>query len=284
VTPRRIAILGLGLMGGSLGLALKALADRPQVVGYDPDPEAAPRARGRGAVDEVASGPAEAASGAELIALAAPPRTVGGILDSIQARLPERALIADLSSVMRPLHEALDSRPALAARAVSSHPLCGSERNGIDAADSALYRGKRILIGATEASRGAGEQVAGLWRRIGAEPRWIEPGAHDAVLALTSHLPFLASVALARALRASGRPGAELAAASGPGLRDATRLAGSSPSLWEEIVSLNAGPLGPAMEQLEAAVGELRRALEAGDPALRAMLEEAGAFRREISR
>jgi prephenate dehydrogenase len=284
VTPGRVAILGLGLMGGSLGLALKALADPPHVTGYDSDPATARRARERRAVDAVAAGTGEAASGADVIALAVPPRAVGGILDSIGPGDADRAVIADLSSVMRPLQEALASRPALAPRAVSSHPLCGSERAGIEEAAPDLYRGSTVLIGSTGPSRESGERIAALWRRIGAEPRAIDPGTHDALLALTSHLPFLASVALARALRASGHPAPELAGASGPGLRDATRLAASPPGLWEEIVTLNAGPLGPALELLESAVGELRRALRSGDPSVRAMLEEVVVFVRELRR
>lgn len=271
-------------MGGSLGLALRALAAPPRVVGYDPDPESSRLARQRGAVDAVSAGPGDAVADAELVALAAPPRAAAGLLESLEPRIPGRAVVADLSSVMRPLLASLAARPALSGRVVSSHPLCGSERDGIEAARPDLYRGSTVLIGATEAAGEAAVRVAEVWRSLGAEPRLIDPKAHDALLALTSHLPFLGSVALVRALRGSGRSAANLAAASGPGLKDTTRLAGSSPALWEEILLLNADELAPAVRLLEGALGELRGALETGGPALRSLLEEAGAFRAELQR
>ena len=284
MTPRRVAILGLGLMGGSLGLALRGLGDPPLVVGFDPGTGVSSRARERGAVDSIAGDPADAVAGADLAVLAAPPRAASGLIGVIEPRLEAGAAVADLSSVMRPLRALLAGSPSLLRRVVSSHPLCGSERDGIEAARADLYQGRTILVGADESAREAADRVSALWRAVGAVPKPIDPRAHDALLALTSHLPLLGSVALARALRRSGRPAAALAEASGPGLRDATRLSGSLPALWEEILSLNAEEVIPALRILEEETALLRRALEARSPELRALLEEARAFRAGLAR
>jgi prephenate dehydrogenase len=266
VTPRRVAILGLGLMGGSLGLALRALDDPPHVLGFDAAPDAARRARERGAADEIAAGAADAAASAELLLLAVPPRAAIRLLDSVAPRLGPGTVVADLSSVMAETRRWAADHPGLDARVVSSHPLCGSERSGIEAARPDLYRGRSILLGASDGAGAAVARVADLWRSVGAEPRPIEPALHDALLALTSHLP------------------EALAAVSGPGLRDATRLAGSLPSLWGEILSLNAAEVLPALRRLEAEIGVLRRALEQGEPEVRKVLAEAAAFRAVLVR
>lgn len=266
-------------MGGSLGLALRALGDPPRVAGFDPAPDVSRRARERGAVDATSGDPAGAVAEADWVVLAAPPRASSDLIGRITSALPADAAVADLSSVMRPLRSRLAGSPSLLARVVSSHPLCGSERDGIEAARADLYLGRTILVGADDSGREAAERVSGYWRAVGAVPKPIDPRVHDALLALSSHLPFLGSVALSRALRRSGRPAEALAEASGPGLRDTTRLAGSLPSLWAEILSLNADEVVPALRLLEEETARLRRALETGGPELAALLEEARAFR-----
>ena len=269
-------------MGGSLGLALRARGAGFQVRGHDRDPGVARRAVDRGAIDSVAGAAAEALEGAEMVFTAVPPRTALDLVPALLPRLEEDCVLADLSSVMLPLLERVGADPAAAARFVPSHPLCGSERDGIEAARGDLYRGRTILLGGSPDPGGAAERVEAVWRELGAVPRPIDPAEHDALLALTSHLPLLASAALVRALRGSDRPAADLAAAVGPGFRDASRLAGSSPDLWAEILRLNARDIEPALRGLEREIGELRRAL-AEDPArLRALLAEARAFRGEL--
>jgi len=126
--------------------------------------------------------------------------------------------------------------------------------------------------------------AASLWTALGARPRSIAPTLHDALVALTSHLPYAASVSLVRTLRRTGSMTRELAEVAGPGLRDTTRIAGSSASLWAEILSLNGPKLIPALELLEREVRALRHAIAEGGPALQAHLEEARAFREELSR
>lgn len=271
-------------MGGSLGLALRALDDPPRVVGFDAAADTTRRARERGAADEIAAGAADAASSAELLLLAVPPRAAVRLLDTLAPSLGRDTVVADLSSVMAGTRRWAAGHPGFDARVISSHPLCGSERSGIEAARPDLYRGRTVLLGASDGGGTGAGRVGDLWRAVGAETRPIEPALHDALLALTSHLPYLASASLARALARSGHPPEALAAASGPGLRDATRLAGSLPSLWEEILTMNVAEVLPALRHLEAEIGVLRRALEQGAPEVRTILAEAAAFRAELIR
>jgi len=122
-----------------------------------------------------------------------------------------------------------------------------------------------------------------MWRSIGALPAAMAPAIHDALVALTSHLPQVASTALVRTLRRTGNMTGLLAQGAGPGLKDMSRLAGSSSDLWFDILTLNAEKLTPALELLEREVRALRHAIERKDPELRTLLDEARQFRREIA-
>jgi prephenate dehydrogenase len=122
-----------------------------------------------------------------------------------------------------------------------------------------------------------------MWRSIGAVPVAMAPAIHDALVALTSHLPQVTSTALVRTLRRTGNMTALLAQGSGNGLRDMSRLAASPSDLWFDILTLNADKLTPALELLEREIRGLRHAIESRDPILRSLLEEARAFRREIA-
>jgi prephenate dehydrogenase len=289
VIPRRVAIIGLGLMGGSLGLALRATKDPPLVTGLDRDPRAAGAARERGAVDSTLTGLDRLDPDTEIVALAVPPAEAISLIPRWGPALPPQAALIDLSSVMMPSLAAARGVPELGGRFLGTHPICGGERSGIDAAREDLFRGATVLIGApippiptTEPGALAG-RAAALWASVGGVPVSIAPELHDAVVALTSHLPYVASVALVRTIRRTGSMTRLLAQGAGPGLRDTTRIAESSVELWAEILSLNAPKLLPALELLEREIRGLRRAIEEGGPHVRALLEEARAFRREIA-
>ena len=282
MTQRTIAIHGLGLIGGSLGLSLRARRDPPRVLGYDVDPETARAAVERGAVDALLSESGSPGPDLDLVVTAVPPRVAVSIVPRLLASMPEGAILTDLSSVMLPILTAVG--PATASGSfVGSHPLRGSEQGGIRAARSDLYQGAQVLVGAPLAAGSAAERVASMWRSIGAVPAAMAPAIHDALVALTSHLPQVASTALVRTLRRTGNMTALLAQGAGPGLRDMSRLAASPSDLWFDILTLNGEKLVPALELLEREVRGLRHAIERKDPELRSLLEEARAFRREIT-
>ncbi len=273
--PRRIAIAGLGLMGGSLGLALRAAIPSAGIMGIDADPEAARQALARGAVTELLDDVAAIPPDADLIALALPPRVAAELVARLAPSLPDATLLIDLSSVMLPGHHP---------RRVPTHPLAGSESSGIGAARADLYAGSTVLIGAPIEPGSLGARAADLWSALQARPVAIAPALHDALVALTSHLPYAASVALVRTLRRTGSMTQSLADAAGPGLRDTIRTAGSPSALWADILTLNGPKLIPALELLEREVRALRHAIAEGGPALREHLEDARAFREELSR
>ncbi len=288
MTRRTIAIHGLGLIGGSLGLALRKGTDPPRVVGFDANPETARLALDRGAVDALLDAPDATDPGADLIVTAVPPRIATALVPRLLAAMPEGSHLTDLSSVMLPVLTAVSAAagaggaPA-AARFVGSHPLRGSEQEGILAARSDLYDGARVLVGAPLVPGSPAERAAAMWRSIGAVPTAMAPTIHDALVALTSHLPQVLSTALVRTLRRTGNMTGLLAQGAGPGLKDMSRLAASPSDLWFDVLTLNADKLTPALKLLEREVRGLRHAIERKDPELRALLEEARAFRREIA-
>ncbi|HTM01060.1 MAG TPA: prephenate dehydrogenase/arogenate dehydrogenase family protein [Candidatus Omnitrophota bacterium] len=282
--PRRVAILGLGLMGGSLGLALRAADPGTRVLGFDEDDAAARRALERGAATERLRDPGAVPAETEVVALAMPPDAAAGWVRALADSVPPGAIVMDLSSIMLPALSASLETPSLADRFVPAHPLAGSESSGIESARADLYRGAAVLIGLPLDAGTPGGRAAALWRALGARPASIAPALHDALVALTSHLPYAASVALVRTLRRTGSMTRALAETAGPGLRDTTRVAGSPPALWAEILERNGPKLLPALELLEREVRALRHAIQEGGPALRECLEEARSFREEIVR
>ena len=281
MTQPVIAIHGLGLIGGSLGLALRAGSNPPRVLGYDVDPETARTALDRGAVDALLQGSQGTDSHTALVVTAVPPRVATQLVPRLLASMDPGAALTDLSSVMLPVLAAVGAGSG--ERFVGSHPLRGSERGGIRAARADLYDGAPVLVGAPFTPGSPAERAAAMWRSIGALPAAMAPAIHDALVALTSHLPQVTSAALVRTLRRTGNMTGLLAQGAGPGLKDMSRLAASPSDLWFDILTLNAEKLTPALELLEREIRGLRHAIERRDPALRALLEEAREFRREIA-
>jgi prephenate dehydrogenase len=283
VTQRIIAIHGLGLIGGSLGLALRALPDPPRVLGYDVDPDSARRALESGAVDALLANPDTADPPAALVVTAVPPRVATELVPRLAGSMSQGAVLTDLSSVMLPVLAALGPPANSGRRFVGSHPLRGSEQGGIRSARADLYAGASVIVGGPMDPGSPAEEIAAMWRSIGARPAAMAPTIHDALVALTSHLPQVASVALVRTLRRTGSMTALLAQGAGPGLRDMSRLAASPSDLWFDILTLNAEKITPALALLERELRGLRHAIERKDPSLRSLLEEAREFRREVA-
>ncbi|MEK6606189.1 MAG: prephenate dehydrogenase/arogenate dehydrogenase family protein, partial [Myxococcota bacterium] len=222
-----IAILGTGLIGASLGLALRRTGLATTIVGFDRSRAHADRARRIGAIDRVARSPAAAARGADVVVIAVP---VFAIVKTARAARPARgAIVTDVGSVKAPIVAALD-----APNFVGAHPLAGSDHSGPDAASATLFRGRTCVVtrGAKTSAR-AGRAVSRLWSSVGA--RVVHAGAetHDRLMALSSHVPHL--VAFGLALQAQPLARAWVA----PSLREMTRVAGSDPALWREILLAN---------------------------------------------
>jgi prephenate dehydrogenase len=291
VTDRRptVAIIGLGLIGGSLARDLSALGWR--VVAADRDPTALNDAIAAKIVDERfdagfaaedAAGDAarDAASGmlglAEVIVIATPLAFTGDLVRWLADAGPRAAVVTDVGSTKRTIMAAA-RQAGLSGRFVGGHPMAGDHRSGWGAARSGLFAGAPVWLCREAADAAAVERVARLWTAVGGIPREIDAAAHDRLVAWSSHLPQVLGSALGAVLGRAGVGASEL----GPGGRDATRLAGSDPVLWSGILLDNADVLEPALDALVGEVIRLRGHLRARDAeGVGALLAEARTWAR----
>lgn len=280
--PDSLGVIGLGAIGGSVAWQSR-LAGVPRVIGYSLHPAEGVQALRASAITELADSAAAVARAAELVVLAVPPDPTLELLASLGSVLPSGAVLTDVCSVKAPvIRQALAC--GLGDRFAGGHPLAGTHEAGFVAARPDRFRDSVVYVCETGSPAGhrAAATVARFWEEVlEAFPVSIDAEAHDRQLAWTSHLPQAIAYALAKVLSDQGLAGVSF----GSGARDTTRLAGSSPELWGEVLRYNAGAVGAALERTEEQIAELRRLLSSGDAAgLRAYLEAAQAFRRAIER
>ncbi len=249
----RIAIVGVGLIGGSLGLALKksGVGDL-EVAGYDADREALRRAKTAGAVDVAAASLADAARGAGVVVVATPISAVRDVLAALGSAVREGAVITDVAStkqqVMAWAREALPDTVSF----VGGHPMAGKETAGIENADADLFRDRAYCIAPSPlASESAVQSVVNLATAVGANPIFVDPGEHDQYVAAVSHLPMVVAYALFSTARASGS-WHDIAPLAGPGFRDTTRLASGDPLLARDITSTNRDAIVTWLDRMAA--------------------------------
>ncbi|MBF2755796.1 MAG: prephenate dehydrogenase/arogenate dehydrogenase family protein [Gammaproteobacteria bacterium AqS3] len=276
--PSSIAVIGLGLIGGSLGRA--AARCGCSVRGFDRSPaEAALHHADFQLCDSVA----EAVEGVDAAVVATPVLAMREIIHELRSAtvdLAEPPLLTDTAStkdaVAGFVAEAWGTPPP---NWVFSHPLAGSERSGFAASSGDLFRNAPVLISPTETSSDAAvSAVSGLWSRLGAVPHILDLSRHDSVLALTSHLPHLLAFALMRAVLREG--GAEMLNYSAGGFRDFSRIASSDADVWADIAVCNAGNISRMLGRYGEVLEQLREALDAGDrESLRALFAEAARAR-----
>jgi prephenate dehydrogenase len=274
----RLALLGVGYIGGSAALAARRAGVVGHVIGYDTNPQATLAARQSGIVDIVAASPEDAARGASLILLAAPVQSLAVLVRSLAPSLASDATVIDVGSVK--------SAVVLAAEAalpdgqfVGCHPMAGAEFSGVEAADADIYPGRVCFVcPARNATAAAVVAAQGFWRGIGCQTLTIDPELHDRLMAAQSHLPHVAAFALAAALASdlSFLESFVTPANSATSLRDTTRIASSGPKVWRDILLANAHHVLPRIEQLEKCVGDIRAAVAAGDGAALEHLLTAG--------
>ena len=279
--PARVAVIGVGLIGGSLGLALRRLGI--SVAGCDPAAQVARLALERGVVDDVHDTLAAAIHDAGLVVLCVPPDAQVPLLHELRPLLAPRTVLCDTASTKRGVtaaaHAALG--PA-AARFVPSHPIAGREFSGVAAATVDLYQGCRVILTpAPDTEASAVQVVERLWYSVGADAvQHMDAQQHDKLLAACSHLPHLLAFALVDYLASHADAEALFGCAAG-GFADFTRIAASDPALWRQISLANRDQLAVELqgygEQL-ARLGKLLRAADAD--ALEAVLDRAAAARR----
>lgn len=275
--PGVVAVIGLGLIGGSLARDLAALGWT--VRAHDRDPAALADAAREGIVasngKDDATRPGEGAlegvvAGADLVVVATPVAAAAAVIRAVAPLVGPDTAVTDVCSTKRTVVEAAEAA-GIGERFVGSHPMAGHHRSGWTASRAGLFRDAAVWLSPTvRTARDVLSGIEALWRSVGARPARIEPDRHDRIVAWSSHLPQLTASALASALAQGGIAPAQL----GPGGRDTTRLAASDPELWAGILADNADEVGPALVTLINELIRLRRALFEGDDAsVRAVLE-----------
>lgn len=264
----RVAIFGVGLIGGSIGLELRAARLCDTVIGYDTDAANLAQAVELGIIDDAAERPEDAVRDADLILLATPPAS---IVDTALALAPfakEGAIITDVGSVKTAIVERLTHELAPRLRFVGAHPVAGTEKSGAAAAMRDLFRGRKcILTPIADTDPEALQAVRALWSRIGATVVLLSPAVHDTVCAAISHLPHVTAYALTAAIADAADRLPDIYGLGAGGFVDTTRIASSSPQMWRDIFLLNRDAVLDAVERMQTRLGELHTLIERGDSA-----------------
>ncbi|MEX0430759.1 prephenate dehydrogenase [Spiribacter insolitus] len=256
VQPRRVCLVGVGLIAGSLGLALKRADAVGEVVGLGRRAEQLARARELGAIDRYSLDPSEALAGCDLVVLGVPLGSVRGVMEQLRPCLDADTVLTDVGSakgcVVDDVEAALGRFPTTF---VPGHPIAGTEHSGVEAAFATLFEGRRVILTPTaDTSDDATASVQWMWERAGAEVITMSVEHHDRMLAITSHLPHLLAFGLVDMLSRAPDHEEILRYAAG-GFRDFTRIASSDPVMWRDICLGN-------REAVLDALGGYRRDLE----------------------
>lgn len=256
----KIGIVGLGLIGGSIAIASRAIWPKSLVIGVD-NRDVLETAMRLHAIDVAADDPIVLAE-ADVVILAAPVRQNIEILASLDENVRTPAVITDTGSTKRAMVDAARLLPPRFSF-VGGHPLAGAAKGGLEQARPDLFTKRPWLLTPTgDGAAPAVERLSAFARALGAEPRTLSVGAHDRLLAYLSHLPQLTASALMRVV--GDEVGAEGLRLAGRGLTDTTRLASSPPDIWRDVAATNADEIGPALDALIAVLEDLRRDLTAG--------------------
>lgn len=258
-----LLVVGLGLVGGSVALAVRRAGVFSEVLGQDRAEESLVKARRAGAVDQASDDPTAHLGRADAVLLAIPVGEIRGWIREFGPRLARGTVIVDVGSTKREIVEAMSDLPA-GVEAVGAHPMAGSEESGMGAARPDLFHGRRWALVETDRTGDRARRIVrALVEAVGGVPFWTGASVHDATVARTSHLPYLASVALARLAAEEGAASPEeIRALVGPGLKDMTRLAASDPVLMAEILVSNWSEVRRALERYGEALQELGRAID----------------------
>lgn len=283
IKSKNIAILGLGLMGASLALAVKKRGFSGQIIGYARREETRTQALNNGVVDAVFEDPSEAVCAADIVVICVPIWTIAQLAEQIVRALKPGAVVTDVGSTKSALLKTMN--PLFAGgevHFVGSHPIAGSEKTGLDAGDPDLYDGRLTVVCPSDNTPDAAEQaIAELWKAAGSEVVEMSPAQHDAMLACTSHLPHMVAAALARSV-ADGDPSRK-ADFCGTGFKDTTRVASGSADMWVDIIDTNRAALETELDRFHAELQGLIDILRDGNEGdIRQWLEEAADARNQI--
>ncbi len=261
----QVTIIGVGLLGGSFGMAVRKACAADRVAGVDLDQATLDCALARGAIDVGHLDLAEGVSGANVVVLATPVRSILEMLPDLAQMLDRETILFDLGSTKEAIVSATAGLAGIR-RYVGGHPMAGTEHTGIAHADAGLLREATFaLVPTAGTDEGAVELLLDMVRRIGACPVVISAERHDRIVSITSHLPYLLSIVLALVAENTAREEDRLGALAASGFRDTTRLAASNVRVMTDICLTNRQPLLRAMEQAGRLLDDLSVQIEAGN-------------------
>ena len=262
----RVLVIGLGLIGGSLAKALREQNAGACIVGYDRDEKEMQTGLRLGVIDEMATGLPEEVSRADLIVLAVPVKATEAVLEQIKPHLTDGTILTDVGSTKGNVVEAAERVFGTVPNTfIPGHPIAGSEKSGVAAADSQLFNGYKVIITPLpDSDPDATAKVDQMWRYTGAEVLSMDVARHDEVLAATSHLPHMLAFSLVDTL-AREEENLDIFRYAAGGFRDFTRIAGSDPTMWHDVCLANKEPLLRQLDRFTAGLARLRTAIEEGD-------------------
>ena len=261
----RVAVIGLGLIGGSFAAGVRQRELAKEVIAWDRNELALKQGRDVGVIDAGAESVADALEGAELVMLAVPMLAIEDSFRDIQGALGEDTIITDVGSVKCTVYDAARTVFGdIPANLVPGHPIAGSERHGVQAADADLFDNHKVILTPKLSTNGdATRAVRELWQALGAQVVEMEPEHHDIILAQTSHLPHLLAYALVDTLSQQG-DSFELFEYAAGGFRDFSRIAASDPTMWRDIFAANPGPVLEILDRFTHDLANLRAMIAEG--------------------
>lgn len=269
--PRRVAILGVGLLGGSVALALRRVRPHSTFVGYVRRQDKCRRLIDAGIVDEAVTSIEAASCDCDAIVVATPVDQIAPMAVTAALSSPDGCLITDVGSTKQRIVAAVSSQPAAGNKFVAAHPIAGSEKSGAHYAQATLLDEKLVILTPTDQTDANQlEKADHFWRLTGGQTRQMSPQEHDTHLAAVSHVPHLVSALVARMADPESRP------LVGSGWQDITRVAAGDPALWTAICQENRVAISRQLEKLAADLDQLRQLVDGErDALLVAWLAEA---------
>lgn len=276
---RKTAILGVGLLGASLALAMRKKGLTEEISGFGRSLNNLKEAKARGIIDSCfPNDPAGCVAGADLVVFATPVGVFGEIAQAVKGSLEKGSIQMDVGGVKgRLVYELQDALP----RFVGCHPIAGGERPGIESASERLFEGSKCIITKTDKTdAGAADALEGLWRAVGCEIEFMDPYEHDEIYALVSHLPHIIAYCLVNTVKDSN---GDLIMFAGKGFKDSTRIAMSSPELWRDICQMNRDNLLRFINLFRKNLERVEDLIDGRDPdALEREFDSARALRSRI--
>lgn len=263
---KRLAVVGVGLIGGSFALALRQAGAVGSIVGTDSDLSNLESALALGIIDEIATDARSAVTAADVVFISVPSCSISSVVSNIATALPPGCIVTDSGSVKASIVKECEAIVPPGCSFIGGHPIAGTEHSGPSAAFADLFKGRRcVLTPSVGSDATAIETVSKLWTAAGAEVCCMEAGHHDRIFAEISHLPHAIAYALVHAVGTADVEGENVLSYSAGGFKDFTRIASSDPAMWRDISLMNREALLASIDGFSVSLTELRKRIDQSD-------------------